>query len=140
MASKLEHATARYREVLSELEPRRVTLNLDGRQMTGDFIVAELLNTRSVGPNLALSSDADPSDGFFSVVTAGEEHRDQLARYLHDRLEGREGLLSLPTVCAREVEIQGLVDAHVDDEMVRASLLEPIVVGLEPHAVEFLVY
>jgi diacylglycerol kinase (ATP) len=140
VASKLEQATVRYREVLSELEPRRATVRLDCREMTGDFLVAEILNMRSVGPNLALSSDADPSDGFFSVVTAGEEHRDELARYLQDRLEGREGQLSLPTVCAREVEIQGLVDAHVDDEIVRASLLEPIAIGLEPHAVEFLIY
>jgi diacylglycerol kinase family enzyme len=138
--SKLERATARYRDVLSQLEPRRATLRLDGREMTGDFIVAEILNMRSVGPNLVLSADANPSDGFLSVVTAGEEHREEMARYLQDRLDGGEGQLSLPVVCAREVEIRGLVDAHVDDEIVRASLLEPIAIGLEPHAVEFLVY
>ena len=138
--SKLALATTRYCQVLSQLEPRRATLKIDGREISGDFILAEVLNTRSVGPNLALSPDADPSDGFFSVVTAGEEHRDELARYLQDRLEGREGQLSLPAVQAREVEIQGLFDAHVDDEIVRASILEPIAIGLEPHAVEFLVY
>jgi diacylglycerol kinase (ATP) len=140
VASKLEHATARYHEVLLQLEPRRATLRVDSREMAGEFIFAEVLNMRSVGPNLALSSDADPSDGFFSVVTAREEHREQLARYLQDRLAGRDGELSLPTVCARDVEIRGLLDAHVDDEIVRASLLEPITIGLEPHAVEFLVY
>jgi diacylglycerol kinase (ATP) len=138
--SKLALATRRYCQVLSQLEPRRATLKIDGREVSGDFILAEILNTRSIGPNLALSPDADPSDGFFSVVTAGEEHRDELARYLQDRLEGREGQLSLPAVHAREVEIQGLFDAHVDDEIVRASILEPIAIGLEPHAVEFLVY
>jgi diacylglycerol kinase (ATP) len=138
--SKLALATTRYCQVLSQLEPRRATLKIDGREIAGDFIVAEVLNTRSVGPNLALSPDADPSDGFLSVVIAGEEHRDELAQYLQDKLQGRESRLSLPAIRAREVEIQGLVDAHVDDEVMRASLLEPIVIGLEPHAVEFLVY
>jgi diacylglycerol kinase family enzyme len=139
-ASKLACATRRYFQVLEDLPPRRCTLELDGREMTGDFILAEVLNTRSVGPNLVIAPDADPSDGRFCVVSAEEEHRDMLAGHLQDLLQGREGRLSLPTVSAREVAIRGLVDAHVDDEIVRASLLEPITIGLEPHAVEFLVY
>jgi diacylglycerol kinase family enzyme len=140
VASKLARALNRYCEVLSCLEPRRVTLTVDGQEIAGDFILAEVMNTRSVGPNLVLASDADPSDGQFCVVTAGEEHRDELARYLHDRAEGREGSLALPAMPAREVEIQGLVDAHVDDEVVRASILEPISIRLEAAAVEFLLY
>ena len=47
-------------------------------------------NTPAVGSNLLLSADANPSDGFFSVVTAGEEHRDAIREYLdniHDFIE-----------------------------------------------------
>ncbi len=84
VTSSLSSALDRYREVLSTFEPRRWTLRLDGEPITGEFILAEVLNIRSVGPNIVLSEDADPSDGYFDVVTAGEEQRDELARYLHD--------------------------------------------------------
>ena len=35
-------------------------LRVDGEETTGDFLLVEVLNIQSVGPNLVLSSDADP--------------------------------------------------------------------------------
>jgi diacylglycerol kinase family enzyme len=139
VASNISSALARYREVLPNLTPRRWTLRLDGRETAGDFIVVEVLNTRSVGPNVVLCQDADPSDGYFCVVTAGEEHRDELDRYLEDRSAGREGRLELPSRHARHVEIEGRGDTHVDDELVRSAIPGTVSIHLEAAAVEFLV-
>lgn len=138
-ASNLTSALERYREVLSAFKPRCWTLRLDGEEMRGTFIVAEVLNTRSVGPNIVLSEDADPSDGYFSVVTAGEEHRDDLMRYLTDRIEGRDSRLVLPSRRARHIELQGQGDTHVDDELVRSAIPGAISIHIEPAAVEVLV-
>jgi len=139
VASNLSSALERYREILSTFKPRRWTLRLDGVELTGEFILAEVLNTRSVGPNIVLSEDADPSDGYFDVVTAGEEHRDELARYLTDRLEGRDGRLSLPSRRARHIELQGQGDTHVDDELVTSAIPGVISIHTEPAAVEVLI-
>ena len=53
---KLARATMRYCQVLSRLEPRRSRLTVDGESITGDFLLAEVLNIQSVGPNLVLSA------------------------------------------------------------------------------------
>jgi len=136
---KLEQATMRYCQVLSRLEPRRARLIVDGDSIADDFLLAEILNIRSVGPNLVLSPDADPSDGYFSVVTATEDHREALAHYLRDLNEGRESTLLLPTVRAREVEIETTEDVHIDDEIVRVAMSATMSVRIEAAAVEFLV-
>jgi len=136
---KLEQATMRYCQVLSRLEPRRARLIVDGDSIADDFLLAEILNIRSVGPNLVLSPDADPADGYFSVVTATEDHREALAHYLRDLNEGRESTLLLPTVRAREVEIETTEDVHIDDEIVRVAMSATMSVRIEAAAVEFLV-
>ena len=138
-ASNLVSALERYREVLSVFKPRCWTLRLDGEEMRGTFILAEVLNTRSVGPNIVLSEDADPSDGYFSIVMAGEEHRDELMRYLTDRIEGRDSRLVLPSRRARHIELQGQGDTHVDDELVRSAIPGALSIHIEPSAVEVLI-
>ena len=74
--ARLARAARKYRDALSGLRAYRWTLTLDGTRQDGELLVLEVLNIRSVGPNLVLSPDVDCSDGFFSVVTAGEEHRE----------------------------------------------------------------
>jgi diacylglycerol kinase family enzyme len=136
---KLERARIRYRQVLSRLEPRRSTVVIDGTSITDDFLLTEVLNIRSVGPNLVVAPDADPSDGHFSVVTATEDHRDTVAAYLQDLIDGRESALLLPTVHARKIEIETAEDVHVDDDIVRFPMSAPMSVHIEAAAVEFLV-
>ena len=137
--SKLARATMRYCQVLSGLEPRRSMLTVDGAPIAGEFLLAEILNIQSVGPNLVLSADADPSDGYFSVVTATEDQREKVTRYLTDLIDGREGSLSLPTLRARAIEIETVEDVHVDDEIVRFPMSATMSVRIEAAAVEFLV-
>jgi len=137
--SKLARATMRYCQVLSRLGPRRSTLTVDGESITGEFLLAEILNIQSVGPNLVLSADADPSDGYFSVVTVTEDQREDVTRYLKDLIDGREGSLSLPTLHARAIEIETVEDVHVDDEIVRFPMSATMSVQIEAAAVEFLV-
>ena len=67
-----------FRDVLARFEPQRWTITLDGLATTGEFLLVEVLNMPSIGPNLVLSGEASPSDGFFSVVIATEKQRDVL--------------------------------------------------------------
>jgi diacylglycerol kinase family enzyme len=97
------------------------------------------MNIPSVGPNLVLAPQADPSDGHFSVVTVTERHREEVAEYLKGLIDGRERRLSLPTVRAREIEIETVEDVHVDDDIVRFPTSATMSVRIDAAAVEFLV-
>jgi diacylglycerol kinase family enzyme len=128
-----------FRDALLYLEPRPWTLIVDGKKISKTFLLVEVLNIRSVGPNLLLAPDADPSDGFFDVITAEPSHRDQLMSYLENRAEGRDAVLSLPRFRAREVVIESCAELHIDDERIDTCNLGPVSIRIEPAAITVLV-
>jgi diacylglycerol kinase family enzyme len=136
--ARIARAVAKYREVLSELRPRPWTLSIDGQLTAGEFLLVEVLNIPSIGPNLILSGDADPFDGSFTVLMVSEEHRHTLDGYLRQRLEGGGCLLSIETQRASEVEIHGSHDIHVDDTLIRAPSVGVVSVRIDPGAVHLL--
>lgn len=136
--SKPEDAVRTFRDVLSRMKAQRWTITLDGRATSGDFLLVEVLNMPSIGPNLVLSDEANPSDGFFSVVVATESHRDVLDEYLVHRIEGGERPLSLTPHHAKQIEIRGWHDVHVDDQLLRTRSSETVSMTIEPGALQFL--
>jgi diacylglycerol kinase (ATP) len=131
-------AVRTFGEVLSRLQPAEWTIVADGAQTVGEFLLVEVLNIRSIGPNLVFAADADPSDGLFRVVVAGEEHRDEIAHYLRGRLDGRDEALSLPSERARRVTLQSQTDVHVDDQVLSFSGSRVVSIHVEAGAVELL--
>jgi diacylglycerol kinase family enzyme len=137
--ARVARAVRGYHEVLARLEPRHWTLTLDGTRMEDEFLVLEVLNIRSVGPNLVLFPDADPSDGYLSVVIAKGQHRKELDRYMRCLIEGGDCLVSLPRQLVRHVEIDGWEEIHVDDRLL--SLPQPgvVTIDIQPAALDLLV-
>ena len=132
-------AVRAFRDALVELEPREWTFTIDGKQLSGTFLLVEALNIRSIGPNLVFAPDADPSDGYFDVMMARESDRDRLLSYLDDRAEGRTSRLLLPQYRAREVVIESCTELHIDDECVDGCPLGEVSIRIEPGAVAVLV-
>jgi diacylglycerol kinase family enzyme len=137
--SELQRAIETYAEALERLQPRRWTLELDGESVEGEFLLAEVLNIPSVGANLWLSTRADPSDGCFDVVTAGEDDRAALLDYLEARRSGAEPKLSLPSRRVRRAEITGWQRMHVDDELRKIAEAGKVTLEIEPGAIGILV-
>ena len=138
VAATLTADLRRYHEIMLHMVPCRASLTADGTDISGEYLVVEVLNIPSVGPNIVFSPDVTPSDGFFSVVTAGEEHRGALLSYLEHRIAGRAQQLSLPTRLARTVEIDGCGILHLDDETQRPAELEPLSLRIRPAALHIL--
>jgi diacylglycerol kinase (ATP) len=137
--AELARAIATYAEALERLQPRRWTGLVDGQPIDEEFLMVEVLNVPSVGANLALAPRADPSDGWFDVVTAGEDDRRHIAEYFDARKRGEEPELSLPTRRAREAEITGWERMHVDDELRKIENAGKVSLEIEPGAIRFLV-
>ena len=137
-AAEVAAAVRAFRDTLVDLEPRPWTLVLDGQAMSDVFLLVEVLNIRSIGPNLVFGPDASPSDGYFDVILAQECHREELLTYLGHRAEGRDTLLALPRHRAREVVINGCRELHIDDERVDTRELGPISIRIEPAAIHVL--
>jgi diacylglycerol kinase family enzyme len=127
-----------FRDALDHLEPRSWTLTIDGVQTSEALLLVEVLNIRSIGPNLVFGPSADPSDGYFDVVMAHERHREELMTYLDCRAEGRDTRLALPTRRARHVMIDTCGELHIDARRINMRELGRIEIGIEPKAITVL--
>ena len=136
--TKPEDAVRTFRDVLANLEPQPWTIVVDGQETKGEFLLVEILNMPSIGPNLVLSGEADPSDGFFSVIIATERERGVLDEYLVQRMRGDEHPLSLPPLHARRVEIRGSSRVHVDDQLFDMASPHTVSMEIEPAVLPFL--
>lgn len=137
-AAEVAAAVRIFRDALDDLEPHSWTLTIDGVQISEVLLLVEVLNIRSVGPNLAFGPGADPSDGYFDVVMAQECHREELRTYLDRRAEGGDAPLSLPTRRAREVVIATCSELHIDARRVDTCELGQVAIGVEPMAITVL--
>jgi len=69
------------RKQLKEHPATEMTIRLDGKEMSGDYVLLEAMNVRYVGPNLDLVPRADINDGLLDVVLVGSGERGKLKPY-----------------------------------------------------------
>jgi diacylglycerol kinase family enzyme len=96
----------------------RLNLKVDGRDLSGDYILLEAMNVRCIGPNLCIVQAGAPGDGLLDVVLAAANERDQIMQFLSDRLEGAAGFpgLSVQQVRQMHIECSG-ARVHIDDDL-----------------------
>ena len=114
----VESALRRLRDAAVYSEPLEIAAALDGKDITGRYLMFEALNLPYVGPNLHLAHDNHPGDGGLDVVLIDEQHRDRLLYYLEHWQDNRERLAMLPTLRGRSLKIEWTGCAlHIDDKL-----------------------
>ena len=76
--ARMDAAIEVLRATLRRLEPTHMDLVVDGQELSGDYLLVEVMNFGCAGPNLCLVPEAVHSDGLFDVVLADVSHRAQL--------------------------------------------------------------
>ncbi len=136
---KLRRAIGLLAKELAAYQPRRMRIEVDGKDLSGDYVLASVMNLRSLGPALALAPDAQCDDGELEVALVRPEHTASLVTHL--RRAALDGDIALPAVevhRATHVHLGGAGRwAHVDD--CSHELASDIDVRVEPGAVKFLV-
>jgi diacylglycerol kinase (ATP) len=117
---KVELGLGLLRDAARDAHSGHWRLEVDGRDLSGELIAAEIMNVPLLGPNLPLAPGADPSDGLLDLALVRPEHAIVLAGYAEARLAKRpEPALKLETHRARTVVLeppQGC-PCHIDDEL-----------------------
>lgn len=119
--AKGDRALAVLEDVLEEAEPSRWEIELDGRDLSGDYVAIEAMNTRFVGPKVPLAPDADPGDGLLDLVLIGSKERRLLLEYVGRRLrEAAAEMPELPVERGRHVRLRSVegLPLHVGDDVV----------------------
>lgn len=65
---KIHKALEVLHQIILSYEPKQCNLSVDGTDHSGKFVLIEIMNTPSIGPNICISPLSDPGDGEFEVV------------------------------------------------------------------------
>ena len=125
---------------------RHLKVVLDGRDLSGDYVLLEAMNTKFIGPNFCLAPAAEPDDGFIDLVLLGSDERQRFVTYL--AACAKNPLEPGPFLARKgehlHVEFQDR-DVHIDDQVWREKdsssfpSLSVVDVDVNGRALEFLV-
>ena len=100
------------------------TIDIDGHEVSGDFIAVETMNIKETGPNIALAPSADPSDGQLELVLLTIDDRPSLLRMINRRPGScTASPCHFRTVRGRTIRIEPSqnINWRIDDELLPAS-------------------
>ena len=108
------------RRILHDYPARQWNIKIDGKDISGRYVLWEAMNIRSVGPALHLAPQAETRDGRFDYVCARTADRARLMEHFDARVAGKKSKSPLPTRRFRELRIVWKGSTiHLDDELWR---------------------
>ncbi|MGH7946396.1 MAG: diacylglycerol/lipid kinase family protein, partial [Opitutaceae bacterium] len=115
-------------------------LTFDGRTLSDEFLLVEVLNIRRAGPGVELAPQASPSDGRFDIVTATAKERPRLLKTLKARLKDSTQVRSMTTRRARHVQLEVHVpcEMRIDDDTLSLAADASVEITMKPGELEFL--
>lgn len=138
---ELKTALTKLHEIVLSYKARSCKIIIDDTIYAGEFLLVEVMNTRSIGPNLNIAPTADPGDGEFDVIMVHKDERAVLADYVKRRLEnGKDESVSFKSIKAKKITIEwhGKL-LHADDTLISLDERQSINIELLPGILEFLV-
>ena len=137
---KIKRALRVLHGLVQSYEGKSCRLEIDSDEISGKFLLVEVMNTCSLGPNLHLAPSADPGDGYLNVVMISENQRADFSQYLLDRIHGHSVPFSYQTHKARKVivEWEGKL-AHADDELIKVKKSTQAEIEIRAGVLEFMV-
>ncbi len=144
--TKVTYAQQIFRERLADSPAVDVVGRLDGKDISGRYVLFEVLNMKYIGPNLFLAPGMMRSDGEFQVVLLAEKDRRKLQGYIKNWQEGKPWPPQFAPRHGKKLRIKWTgYPIHIDDQIWpkhdknRHEVRENLDIRVKPKAVEFLV-
>lgn len=137
---RIKTALKKLYDIVLTLEPFYCLVETDGVNYYGKFLLVEVMNTSSIGPNLQLAANADPGDGSLDVVLIRESQREELAAYIQNKINDIETPSVFTSIRATRITLQTEeLLLHVDDELVKLEKSANVQVEIQDGRLEFLI-
>ena len=106
--------------IIDGFEPKKTRIQMEGFKIKGNFLMVELLNINYLGPNLELSPEGNPNDGYFELCLVPANKKEEFKAFLtqtmlggEDTMDRTDPILRLP---CRAMTIRSKdTNFHVDD-------------------------
>lgn len=142
--ANLDRDLALIAEVAEKMEPFHCTISADGEDLSGDYILLELMNIPYLGPNVPVAPAAVPGDGQLDLVLAIARDRGKIIDHFSKVRRGKKSALRLATRKVRQLVVSsGRMRYHVDGSLCSPDSKKAgryhFEITLEPHALQMLV-
>ncbi|PRY50364.1 diacylglycerol kinase family enzyme [Arcticibacter pallidicorallinus] len=136
----LKVAREKLHEIVQTYEAKHCDIEADGRDYSGKYLMVELMNIASIGPNLVLAPMADPGDGFFELILITDKQKKEFISYIEDKQQGKEGILNVTLIKAKNVTFkwEGKL-AHIDDNLIFMEKGQELKIEMLKGVLDFLV-
>lgn len=136
----LKTALEELHKIVMKYPAQPYTIIIDGEPFTDHYLLIEVMNTASIGPNLRLSPNADPGDGIFELIMIPESQREELGEYVSNKLNGVEKEFVPVVIKGKKISIATPAGfLHVDDELKKLKKAKSLSIAPEAGMVEFFV-
>lgn len=142
---RIDYALQLMREHLNGAVPLTLDVRLDGKSISGAYVLFEAMNTRYCGPNMFLAPDVEHGAGLLHVVSATGDDRERLSAYLEGWQNGCRWPADLGVYTGRRLEYEWTgFPMHIDDKLwpeegdKPPKPPSPIVIGVDQAALRFL--
>jgi diacylglycerol kinase (ATP) len=144
---KVTYAQQIFREHLEDCPPIDLEGTCDGEDISGRYLLMELLNMAYIGPNLFLAPDIVRNDGELDLVLLAEKHRKKLQEHIKDWQEGKPWPPEFGARRCKRLKIEWTgYKLHIDDKIwpddedkKKPKPPATIDIKVEPKAISFLV-
>jgi diacylglycerol kinase (ATP) len=120
LGGAIDRALYQLRQSVAEAPDQPWEIELDEQDLSGRYIGVEVLNIRTVGPNLPLAPEAEPGDAAIDLVLVRAADREGLEQRLHSVATAQTpGPLQLPVRRGSRLQLvppRG-TRFHLDDEL-----------------------
>lgn len=139
-AEKMMAALKLLHQSIFSYEPKYCNLKIDGLDHSAKYLLVEIMNTKSIGPNLFLAPNADPGDGIFNVILIPEGDKEKFAAYVMSKINNQEEAYDFPEIKGKEVYISwDGSHVHVDDEVIKLKKNTEITIEMRKSLLQFLI-
>jgi diacylglycerol kinase (ATP) len=138
--NKMQAALKLLHQSIFSYESKYCNLKIDGHDYSGNYLLVEIMNTKSIGPNLLLAPNADPGDGLFNVIMIPEADKENFAAYTMNRINKKEESYEFPEVKGKEISVSwDGTHVHVDDEVIKLKKNTRVKIEMRKGLLQFLI-
>lgn len=125
--------------LLGNYPEQKVEITIDGEDISGEYLFAEALNHKQMGPWLTLAPDARPDDQLLDLVVLRPSDKQAFKDYILKKKEGLKPESTLPVYQFRKLKMnwpEGIV--HIDGKL-KKTRSKPVIIEAGTGSLVFLV-
>lgn len=116
---KIQLALEKLYKIIHTAGAQYYTIHADNETYEGKYLLLEVMNISSIGPNLMLAPSAQIDDGYLDLVAITEQQRDVFAMYIKKLIHQEDVSSDFQTIRAKKLRIQSDNQIiHIDDKLI----------------------